>query len=99
MRGFLVIDEERGFGSVLMGVDLLSETFFFSSLVEDGRLVFFTDCKFEELPEEVFGLAIGIVIVSLDCLLSFVDEEDEIGLVLFEIFLISVFVLVDEVEG
>jgi hypothetical protein len=35
-------------------------------------------------------LAIGIVIVNFDCLVSLVD--DEIGLVFVEIFLISVFV-------
>ncbi len=97
IRGFLVTDDDaRDFGSVLIGIDFVSGTFFLSSFVVDRTFVFLIDWTFEELVDWVLGFDIGIVIVSFDCLLSLVD--DEIGLVLVEIFLISVFVVVDEEE-
>ena len=94
-RGFLVTDDDgRGFGSVFTGVDLVSGTFFLSSFVEDGRFVFLIDWAFEAFVDWLLGFAIGIVIVNFDCLESLLD--DEIGLVLVEIFLISVLLVVDD---
>jgi hypothetical protein len=45
MRGFLVTDDDDGrdFGSVLIGIDLVSGTFFLSSFVEDETFVFLID--------------------------------------------------------
>lgn len=91
IRGFLVNDDDGiVFGSVLIGTDFVSGGFFFSSFVEGGRVVFLTDWFTVAFVDWVLGLVIGIVIVNLDCLVSFVD--DEIGFVVVEIFLISVFV-------
>lgn len=94
MRGFLVTDDDDGrdFGSVLIGIDLVSGTFFLSSFVEDETFVFLIDWTLEALVDWALGFDMGIVIVNFDCLLSLPD--DEIGFVLVEIFLISFFVVV-----
>jgi len=90
IRGFLVIVDGIDFCSVFIEIDFVSGSFFFSSFVEDTRLVFLTDWIVFEFVDWVLDLVIGIVIVNFDCLLSLVD--DEIGLVFVEIFLISVLV-------
>ncbi len=90
IRGFLGNDDGIDFGSVLIEIDFVSGSFFFSSLVEGVKLVFLIDWITVEFVDWVLGLVIGIVIVNFDCLVSLVD--DEIGLVFVEIFLTSVLV-------
>lgn len=98
INGFFVIELAGGFDSVLIGVDLLSKPFFFSSFVDDGGFAFLTDGIFDALVDWFLLFEIGIVMVNFDCLLSSVDD-DEIGLVVVEIFFTSVLAVVEDEQA
>lgn len=88
---FLLIDDGIVLGSVLIDTDFISDTFFFSSFVDEVTLGFLIDCTFVDCV--VFDFDIGIVIVNFDGLVSLVDDVDV--LVVVDTFLTSVFVELD----
>jgi len=73
LRGFLVITNRLDFSSVFIEIDFVCGRFF-SSLVEDIRLVFLIDWIAVEFVDWVLRLIISFVIVNFDCLLSLVGD-------------------------